>query len=370
MPSIELQHSDRSGDSTLQLKSRAHGKLARLSLFSLCCPKSQLADLSFACRLSLLLPAAGFHRRPDIGRYRYPRTDGDGGPRRAFSRDRLLRLSGRIFGLCDLWREPLPLMRRGFDHRADLRWRAGASGHHRLRRLCGTRRRLGADGRRLACRRRVFSARVDRRSSLGSGDNRLSRRDLDPYSRLATAEPARTAASVSVDDPERPPSGNPSRRCQSFHSGDRSRRPGTRRDGRTFQRAHSRCADRPRSCHCSGHPIPSGGARSRRHRKCRGTMAVLVAPIRTRRQARLPRSAEPAHHARRHDPDGGDDALLPVQSRRAARCRPRLCRRRRRQHTGRPLRRLSAQREPAAHGDRGAGRRTLAARRNSSHRPL
>ncbi len=265
------------------MKPCLHGNSRQLSSFSLRRPGAQLADLSFACRLSLLLPAARFHRRPDIGGHRHPRTNGDRGPCRAFSRDRLLRLSGRIFGLRDLRREPFFVMRRGFDHRADLRGRAGASGDCRLFRLCSARRRFGADGRRPARGRRIFSARLDRRSSLGSGDDGLSRRDLDSHTRLTTAEPARAAASERADDPERPLSGSPSRRCQSFHIADRPRRPGTRRSLRKIQRAHSGCADRSWSCDRGGHSVPSRGTRRCGDREHCGTMAVLVGPLDIRR---------------------------------------------------------------------------------------
>ena len=45
-------------------------------------------------------------------------------PRWAFSGDRLLRVSGRVAGLRDVWGQPLPVMRSGFDDHANFRWRA------------------------------------------------------------------------------------------------------------------------------------------------------------------------------------------------------------------------------------------------------
>ena len=63
---------------------------------------------------------------------------------------------------------------------------------------------------------------------------------------------------------------------------------------------------------------------------------------------------------RRDGADGGDHALVSVRSRQARRCRPRFSRRRRRQHPGRPVRRVSRQCQSAADRHRVRDRRTFA----------
>ena len=68
------------------------------------------------------------------------------------------------------------------------------------------------------------------------------------------------------------------------------------------------------------------------------------------RQPHQPAVARPHHFGRRHGADRGNDAVVSDRSQRTAGRQPRLYRRRHRQHLCRTDRRLSRQREPAAHG--------------------
>ena len=73
---------------------------------------------------------------------------------------------------------------------------------------------------------------------------------------------------------------------------------------------------------------------------------------------------------RRDGADGGDHALVPVRSRQACRCRPRFSRRRRRQRSGGPVRRIPGRRQPAADRHRVRDRRphaTVRAVRRGDH---
>ena len=75
------------------------------------------------------------------------------------------------------------------------------------------------------------------------------------------------------------------------------------------------------------------------------------------------RAAEPHHRERRHGADGRHNAILSVRPQRASRRRSRFCRRRGRQYPGKPVRRVSAERQPATHRNRVRDRRSIAARR-------
>ena len=83
--------------------------------------------------------------------------------------------------------------------------------------------------------------------------------------------------------------------------------------------------------------------------------ATLPAPsvpdIAAEHWAKLMSHQSPDRH-RRDGADGGHHALVSFRARQAGRCRPRLSRRRRRQHACRPVRRVSGRCEPAANRHR------------------
>ena len=132
--------------------------------------------------------------------------------------DRLHRAAGRRGRLRRLRRFAADVGRRRFDHRADLRRRAGAAGDRRLAAL--RRRRGGAGARRRprAGARRRARPRLRRRSAVDSGHDRLSRR----HRRAHRRQPGAGAASAS-----RRPAARSSPR--SSRSPARSARPACRR---------------------------------------------------------------------------------------------------------------------------------------------
>ena len=72
-------------------------------------------------RLSPWLPAARSHCRPTPAAPSPSLNRWLPHPRLAFSEDRLLRVSGKVAGLRDLWGQPLPVIRSGFDDHANFR---------------------------------------------------------------------------------------------------------------------------------------------------------------------------------------------------------------------------------------------------------
>jgi len=137
-------------------------------------PRESLADFPFAERVSVERSARRSGRRPDACGDRHSRADGYRAAWRLLAADRLFRLCRGIAGICHVWQQSLPVVRRRFHHHAHFRRRACADGRLRLSRLSGARGGAGAVGRRDPGGRQPVSARVDRQFAIDAGDNRFS----------------------------------------------------------------------------------------------------------------------------------------------------------------------------------------------------
>ena len=200
----------------------------------------------------------------DARRDRDPRADGDRPARRVCPADRLLRLSRGLAGIRDVRKQSLPVVRRGFDHHADLCRRPRGPGRLQRPAISGARGFAGADGRVPAFLRRRFSSRLDRGSALDTRDDGLSRRHFRahpdfPAARHSRGCRARRRHAAANCDPR-----HASERSQPVDARDRSRRSGDHRPVGADRRAHSRRLDRP----CAGER-GRGAARAREPRRQR-----------------------------------------------------------------------------------------------------
>ncbi|GCC45845.1 hypothetical protein chiPu_0030016, partial [Chiloscyllium punctatum] len=236
-----------------------------------------LADLPFAQGVQTERPARRPDRRADAGRDRDPGTDGDCAARRVLAADRLLRLHGGLARLCDVRRQPLPVLRRRLHDHADLRRRTGADGDSRFARLSGVRDGAGAAGRRDHDRRQPVQARLDCQSALDAGDGRLPRRHIRPHPGLATARRARPDHAGRADALQARSARREDRPDQCLHAGDRARRASAGRRIGEDQRADSGCADRACRRHhrCRRRPSRKQGRQGGRHRAGHAAQAVI-----------------------------------------------------------------------------------------------
>ena len=279
--------------------------------------------------------------------------------------DRLFRLSGGLAGVRRVRQQSLPVLRRGFDHHADLCRRACGSGRVRLAGISGAGGGAGADGRASAARRRHVPAGLDRGSALDTGDDQA-------FSPASPCTSSFRNCRASSDCPRRM-----ARCCNGSRSSPAistetnlftlviglgvlaiitvSERIDARIPGALIGLA---AGERGRGA-CSGSTAAASVFSARSPPRCR---RLAIPEIALARAAQAWCSLEPHHRGRRHGADGGNDAILSVRSRRAAGCRPRLRRRRRRQHAVGADRRVSGQCQPAAHGGGFRDRRTIAAR--------
>ena len=226
-----------------------------------------MADSSRLCGLEMGVAGTRRGRRPDARRGGNPRADGDGAARRFRAGKGLYRIDRRRFGVRAVRRQPLHVGGRGFDHRADLRWRAGGACRGGLARLRRRRRRAGARRRDLPRRRRRVPTQLHRRPAFHSGDYRLPRRHRRAHLRFPGARDrgrrsrggfdarqtlgarARGAARQSVDPRPRPR---------------RLRRDGTRRSVFRARAERAYCAHCCDRAHCRPWPRDAGRRDARR----------------------------------------------------------------------------------------------------------
>ena len=163
-----------------------------------------LVHLAVFRRLASPRPRRRRRRRPDAGRHRHSLADGDRSSRQLHASDRLACSDRCRDWICLLRRQPAPFSRRGFDHRAHFRWRAGCAcrgGTGPLRHGSG-----GAEpsGRVHPHLRRRAQARLHRRPFVHSGDDRLFHRHRGPYSGLSGARRCSASNRVRVRSRNRP----------------------------------------------------------------------------------------------------------------------------------------------------------------------
>ena len=154
--------------------------------------------------------------------------------------------------------------------------------------------------------------------------------------------------------------GAASRRGQPLHGLHRVRRARRRRRIGSDQRQNSRRADRAgRGDRRRDLGRSRKQGRQRGRRRSGNAADAVISGSRSRAMGAAAAAEFPDRHCR-DGADRGDHALVSVRSRQTRRCRPRFSRRRRRQSSRRPVRRVSGQRQPAANRHRVRDRRPLA----------
>ena len=203
---------------------------------------------SFVAIVPPSIPHPRFVRGTDARRDRDSRADGDGPARRVCPAVRLFRLSRGLAGVRHVRKQSLPVVRRGFDHHADLCRRSGRAGRFRRSAIFGAGGGAGADGRTPGLRRRHFPPGLDRGSALDPRDDRLSCRHLRAHPDFPTARDSRRRR---ARRPHAAAYGDPrlaSERDQSVYARDRHGGSGHDRRIGADRCAHSRRPDRP----CAG----------------------------------------------------------------------------------------------------------------------
>jgi len=163
------------------VRRRIYGAHIRLSRLRSCWNEQCLASIPLAVFVSNSIPHSRSICRVNPRRYRNSGADGDGSAGRVHPTDRLFRLPGRLAGIRYVRKQSLPVVRRGFDHNADLCWRSCSSGRVQHARIPGASCSSRAHGRTFGSRSRNFPPGLDRRSSLDTCDDRLSRRHFGAY---------------------------------------------------------------------------------------------------------------------------------------------------------------------------------------------
>ena len=131
---------------------------------------------------------------------RHSRTVGDGAPRRHAADEWAVRLRGGLHRICGVRRQPLHVGRGGLDDRAHHGCHAGRHRRRRYHALRGRCRDAGAAGRRGVVAHKPAAPGLGSRPVVHSGDDRISRRDLRPYHRRATAHNPRRRRSARRSD--------------------------------------------------------------------------------------------------------------------------------------------------------------------------